>query len=282
MKGGRCDGDPSRLCRCPPFRLCGGRVEWRGRWCVLSPSSVRILPFALLPFPLCCLVPLVLWVVGGEVRWAVLSVLSVTVLCVENGGGVCHEWRWGTSLRDCVLFSPFSSPFLFVFAVTALLVWWCVFVTGLCHCGIAVMVCVGAEERYVMGVWSRRLSSLPSPFLLLLVLVFGVVRAQPCEHARYPRTPIVFPWLFCLLFSSLLFALRLSSSSVFPSAVEWRWVRSPCVSVLCWHNSNREPVSFVLVFLVVACSSFASPSVASSAVAFGAEDSAVVWVIGSA
>lgn len=40
--------------------------------------------------------------------------------------------------------------------------------------------------------------SLLSVFLFSsLLLVFGVVRAQPCEHARYPRTPM------CLLFSSL-------------------------------------------------------------------------------
>nr|DAK21401.1 MAG TPA: hypothetical protein [Caudoviricetes sp.] len=32
----------------------------------------------------------------------------------------------------------------------------------------------------------------------------------------------------------------------------------------------------------MACSAFASSSVAASAVAFGAEDSSVVWVVGSA
>lgn len=42
--------------------------------------------------------------------------------------------------------------------------------------------------------------------LLSLLLVFGVVRAQPCEHARYPRTPlclrpIVLSSLFLFLFS---------------------------------------------------------------------------------
>ena len=59
------------------------------------------------------------------------------------------------------------------------------------------------------GVWSLRLSSLslsPSPPLLppsLLLLVFGVVRAQLCEHARYPRTPLCSLVVFSLL-SSLL------------------------------------------------------------------------------
>lgn len=37
---------------------------------------------------------------------------------------------------------------------------------------------------------------------LPLVLVFGVVRAQPCEHARYPRTPLCFLVAFL---SSLVF-----------------------------------------------------------------------------
>ena len=57
---------------------------------------------------------------------------------------------------------------------------------------------------------------------------------------------------------------------------------SPCVTVLCGHDSNRESVSFVLVFLVVAGPAFAVSSVTASAVAFGAQHSAVVWVIGSA
>lgn len=57
---------------------------------------------------------------------------------------------------------------------------------------------------------------------------------------------------------------------------------SPCVGVFGGHDSDGEPVSFVTVFLVVACSSFSVSSVAASAVAFGAEDSSVVRVIGSA
>lgn len=59
-------------------------------------------------------------------------------------------------------------------------------------------------------------------FLFLFVLVFGVVRAQLCEHARYPRTPLCS--FCCLVFSSSLllcsppfFVLRLSCY------VEWRW-----------------------------------------------------------
>ena len=121
------------------------------------------------------------------------------------------------------------------------------------------------------GAMVRGVSSLSSLLSCLLVfffvLVFGVVRAQPCEHARYPRTPLC----------SLVF---FSCPPLFFCA-ESR-VRLPCVRVFGWHDSNRESVSFVFVFLVVARSAFPSSSVAASAVAFGAEDSAVVWVVGSA
>ena len=72
-----------------------------------------------------------------------------------------------------------------------------------------------------------------SLLLPLLLLVFGVVRAQLCEHARYPRTPLRSPCcLSCLLF----FVPRLSSCPAFPVIVEWRWEVSPCVGVLCWHD----------------------------------------------
>lgn len=70
------------------------------------------------------------------------------------------------------------------------------------------------------GVWVCGLvACLPllSVFFFLL-LVFGVVRAQPCEHARYPRTPS------CPLLCSLLSAPRLSSCPVFPVIVELRCV----------------------------------------------------------
>ena len=152
--------------------------------------------------------------------------------------------------------------------------------SGLCHCGMSVVVCVRAEGRWGGGVFVAVHSSLSLllPFFPF-VLVFGVVRAQLCEHARYPRTPLR---LSCCLVLSSLLPHCLSSLSAFLVSVEWRGGGSPCVTVLCWHDSDRESVSFVLVFLVVACSSFASSSVASSAVAFGAEDSAVVWVVGSA
>ena len=133
--------------------------------------------------------------------------------------------------------------------------------------------------------WSRRLSCLSSPLPLplpLCAVVFGVVRAQLCEHARYPRTPLCSLFLL-FAFSSLLFfsAPRLSSThrlSIIGMAVGV----SPCVGLLCGHDSNRESVPFVLVLLVVACSAFASSAVAASAVAFGAEDAPVVRMVGSA
>lgn len=54
---------------------------------------------------------------------------------------------------------------------------------------------------------------LPSLLFFFFVLVFGVVRAQPCEHARYPRTPLCSFSFYCLfLFSS---SPRLSSRPVF-------------------------------------------------------------------
>jgi len=90
------------------------------------------------------------------------------------------------------------------------------------------------------GAWSRRLSSSSLPLLflfLLFVLVFGVVRAQPCEHARYPRTPLCLTCcLLCL--SCLLFSVpRLSSCPAFPVIVEWRG-GAPCVGVPSWHDCD--------------------------------------------
>ena len=77
------------------------------------------------------------------------------------------------------------------------------------------------------GVWSRCLfsSSLCLPLSLPLVLVFGVVRAQLCEHARYPRTPLCLRPVVPLLFSSLcapsFFSSLLLSAFLL---LEWRWV----------------------------------------------------------
>ena len=70
------------------------------------------------------------------------------------------------------------------------------------------------------------LSSL-SFFLFIFVLVFGVVRAQLCEHARYPRTPLRLSC--CLVFSSLLFVPRFSSCLAFLS-----FGMAVCVFTMCW------------------------------------------------
>ena len=122
-------------------------------------------------------------------------------------------------------------------------------------------------------------SSLP-----LRVGVRGSARAALRARTLSPNT-IVSPLCFLvvlvspsLLFSSLPAFLPPLSLSIIGMAVG----DSPRVRVLCWHDSNRESVSFVLVFLVVACSSFSSSSVAATTVAFCAEDSPVVRVITSA
>ena len=125
------------------------------------------------------------------------------------------------SLSSCCPAPLLHRPPFTVFAVTALLVWVCVFVAGLCYCGMAVVVyaCVGmAGCVMVCGV-----SSLSSPFSCLLVfffvLVFGVVRAQLCEHARYPRTPLC----SLVVLSSLCLAPAFLHHPFF-FLLEWRWV----------------------------------------------------------
>ena len=91
------------------------------------------------------------------------------------------------------------------------------------------MVCVGQK-----GVWCGAcglLLILLSLFFFLFVLVFGVVRAQPCEHARNPRTPLR---LSCYVLFSLLsrpfFMPRLSCYCGMAVC------DSPCVGVLRWHD----------------------------------------------
>ena len=114
-------------------------------------------------------------------------------------------------------------------------------------------------------------------FLLFsLLVVFGVVRAQLCEHARYPRTPLCSLVVFSPFFSPPFFVPRLSCYCGMAVG------DLPCVGVLCWHDCDGESVSFVFVFLVVACPAFSVFAVAASAVAFGAEDSPVVRMVGSA
>ena len=171
---------------------------------------------------------------------------------------------------------------------------------GVCFSVLCVLFCCAVlwvvEWRGVWeGVRSRCLSSsslcLPLLFVFLFSLfssssslcvgVRGSARAAMRARTLSPNTiasPLaaasllfssLFPAFLCLSFTSRL--------SVFGMAVG----DSPCVAVLCWHDGDGESVSFVLVFLVVACSAFSSSPVAASAVAFGAEDSAVVREVGS-
>ena len=118
------------------------------------------------PLVLCCPRPLhsvpCLRIISGAPHCLVLSCVAFSrvvlsrfffvllcccvVVCVRGMGGWCVWCVW--SYCECCI--SFLLPPVFVFAVTALLVWCCVFVTGLCRCGIAVMIVVGAERR---GVW---------------------------------------------------------------------------------------------------------------------------------
>ena len=67
---------------------------------------------------------------------------------------------------------------------------------GACFSVVCVLSCCAV--LLCCGMAGGACLPLLSVFLFLFfVLVFGVVRAQPSEHARYPRTP------WCLLFFSL-------------------------------------------------------------------------------
>lgn len=110
-------------------------------------------PFSLsVPLPSCAAV----FVVGGEVRWGCVSL----------------------------------PPPVFVFAVTALLVWCCVFMAGLCHCGMVVMIVCGAEGCVVSAVHCQLCVLLWRVFqggvrVVLLCCVVGCgMAAGWCEGVR--------------------------------------------------------------------------------------------------
>lgn len=109
----------------------------------------------------------------------------------------------------------------------------------------------------------RGVFSSPSSSSSSCVGVRGSARAALRARTLSPNT-IVFPLLSCLLlcfpsFCAPSFCVRNGGGACLP-----------CVGVFGGHDSDRESVSLVLVFLVVACSSFAVSAVAASAVAFGA------------
>lgn len=148
--------------------------------------------------------------------------------------------------------------FRLVFSVTALLIWGGVFCGGLCHCGMAVMVYVGAEERRCLlsavnsscvagcgiagceGVHGLvclvlllsclcLLCPLSSPLFFFVIGVRGSARAALRARTLSPNTivfslPIVCPLVSFL--SSSFFIPRFSSVS------EWRCVPTMCRSIV--------------------------------------------------
>ena len=95
--------------------------------------------------------------------------------------------------------------------------------------------------------------SLLSVFLFFLVLVFGVVRAQLREHARYPRTPLCLRLVIPLLSSSLSLCPAFLLGSPFSSRpafllLEWRWmihhVSLCCVGMTAMGSLSRSSPFF--------------------------------------
>ena len=178
MKGGSVTGSPSCVW-CPRLRVGVPLVVYLvallngGGACVVMPC-LRI-GFGIL----CCSTP----------SCIVQSPFSLCVCCHSIVGlGLClcdrvvSLWNGGVGLCRCGM--AWGVCCLHIIVLWCASRWcasrWCVscLVALCCECGMA-------------GVRSRRLSSSSLCLLpLLFVLVFGVVRAQPCEHARYPRTPL--------------------------------------------------------------------------------------------
>ena len=163
---------------------CGVPRLWAGRLCVV------LFPLRCLASPLCCL----LWVekCGGEVWWwnrvplcspCVAPVLHCVCCHSIVGLGLCFNVRvvslWNVGGGLC---------------------------SGRRAVGGGVFVAVHSSLSFLLSFF---------PF----VLVFGVVRAQLCEHARYPRTPLRLSC--CLVLSSLLLHC-FSLLSAFLVGVEWR------------------------------------------------------------
>ena len=210
VKGGACGVDPPvsvlvspSVCWCPTL-VVYPVVLLNGGWCGCVVRLVLGCVFVCLRvpcFPLCLASPLCcVWLV---VCW----------WCVGGGEVRCVAVVCGCLVVFC------SSVFLFsrlsVFA-------WNGGVCGVCGC-------------VWFSLFVFLLSSLSSLSFPLLLLVFGVVRAQLCEHARYPRTPLLS--LLLSLFSSLPSASRFSLLSAFPRplpffVLEWRCVFTMCRCVV--------------------------------------------------
>lgn len=156
---------------CPPFRLFSGPVEWRGgRLCVapvfglgpllhivLAPLALS-LPSSAPPFRLC--------VCCHSIVGLVLCFCDRVVSLWDSGDGLCWVEGRVMSIVHCQLFMC----------------------CGVWNGG------GGCDGRVVLVACLLPLSPFLSlPPLSLLLVVFGVVRAQLCEHARYPRTPLCFP-----------------------------------------------------------------------------------------
>ena len=122
-EGRLCCWTPRLVCGVP-LLLRGGPVEWRGVVGVWCPVFGLGPPLRIVPAPLrIVLFPLLLCVL-----------LCCGGVCGEWEGDVCYEWRgvcW-----------PFFPPSFLCVRCHSVVGLGCVFVAGLCHCGIAVLVCV--------------------------------------------------------------------------------------------------------------------------------------------
>lgn len=173
-----------RWCYWPPFKCwCSPSVCWRPPCCL----SVVLLNGGR---GLCCGVPVFEWC--GAL---VLSCCSC-VLCCR------HCCGWGNAVVSVVRLPPLlcrvSQCVLSIVAYASL--------HGV-TCGVVLW-----ESGGVRCEWRAWWCALCDVFCCSLflplppfVLVFGVVRAQPCEHARYPRTPLCFSC--CFVSSSVCSAL---------------------------------------------------------------------------
>ena len=128
-----------------------------------------------------------------SLRIVLVPLLSCVAVFVV--GGECGGWT--------VSRFPFSFP-PFVFSVTALLVCVCVFVTGLCHCGMVVVICVGQKGGVRWG-WCLALvhCSLLSSSSSFVGGVRGSARAALRARTLSPNTIVSFLVVCFVFFLSL-------------------------------------------------------------------------------